>query len=77
MDVSEKVRENRLRRVADRLGLTIRKSRARAIHIDDHGEYMICTRDNAVVAGAKFDYSLDDVEEFLVDHEARLREERA
>lgn len=76
MEVQEKVLANRLRRWAKRLGLEIRKSRVRSIHIDDHGKYMICTLDNAVVAGQRFDCSLADVEEFLADYEARLREER-
>lgn len=77
MEVDQKVRENRLRRTARRLGLALRKSRVRSIHLDDFGEYMILdATSNAVVAGARSDYTIDDVEEFLTDYEANLRAER-
>ena len=77
MDVDEKVRENRLRRMAKRLGLVIQKSRVRTIHLDDIGEYMIIDLyGNYVVAGERFDCSLDDVEDFLTDYESGLRRER-
>jgi hypothetical protein len=74
---AEKVRENRLRRQAKRLGLRIQKSRARHLHFDDHGEYqLIEERTNTVVVGEKYDLSLDDVEEWLNDIEAQVRAER-
>ncbi len=73
----EKVRENRLRRWASRLGLQLHKSRARSLNIDDYGGWMICDADNdLVVAGEKFNLSLENVEEGLAKTEAQLREER-
>jgi hypothetical protein len=72
--VEEKVRENKLRRQAKRLGLWLRKSRARRLHLDDLGEYMLLDpRYNAVVAGERFDLGLDVVEAFLDQYEATLR----
>ena len=78
MDTSEKVRENRLRRVARRLGLALRKSRARHIHLDNLGEYMLVDLDlNAVVGGGRYDWDLDDVEAHLTQIETRLRDGRS
>ncbi len=77
METSEKVRENRLRRQAKRLGLELRKSRAKTVHLDDYGHYMILNPDhNWIVRGEKFDYTMDDVEEFLTAFESDLRKER-
>jgi hypothetical protein len=71
----KKVRENRLRRWASRLGLQFHKSRARRWSIDDHGSYMLVDADGDVlVAGEKFDLDLQDVEEWLAEYETRLRE---
>jgi hypothetical protein len=77
MTKSEKVRENRLRRWAERLGLQLRKSRARAIRVDDLGYWMIVDPSiPSVVAGSKLDLSLDQVEEFLTKYEASIIEGR-
>ena len=64
--LSEKSRENKLRRrLIDECGYTLRKSR-KSISLDNLGEYMIVDAyTNGVVRGARFDWSLDDVEEFL------------
>ncbi len=71
---SEKARENRLRRWAERLGYGLRKDRARTWGINHQGEYMIVdVGPNACIGGADFDYSLDDVEAFLSETEASLR----
>ncbi len=70
----EKVRENRLRRWAKRLGLQFHKSRARHWSIDDHGRYRLVDVDGDLVAGEKFDLDLEDVEQWLGSYEARLRE---
>jgi hypothetical protein len=71
---SEKVRENQLRRWAGRLGYELRKDRARRSGINNQGGYMIVdTNLNAVVHGANFDESLDEVEVFLTETEAALR----
>jgi len=66
-----RVRENRLRRVAHRQGLTLQKSRARDPRAITYGTYQLVDLDNYVVYA---DWSLqrghglelDDVEMFLV-----------
>jgi hypothetical protein len=68
--MSDKVRENRLRRWATRLGLILRKGRARNWNVDDHGGYMLVDAyQNYVCAGSRFDLTLDDVETWLADSE--------
>ncbi len=60
---SEKARENRLRRWAERLGYTLRKDRSRRWGIHHQGGNMVVeTSRNFVVQGADFDQALDDVE---------------
>lgn len=72
----EKTRENRLRRQAKRLGLGLKKSRARAIHLDDFGGYRIVgLKYNSVVRGSRFELDLDDVAEYLDETEAEIRRE--
>lgn len=70
MEESEKVRENRLRRAADRQGRQLQKSRARDPRALGFGLWRIVdSRRNRVVAGGQpWDYSLtlDDVEAWLV-----------
>lgn len=65
--IHEKARESRLRRIARRQGLALRKSRLRGpTHIDDQGGWMIVNPfNNTIVVGEKFDWSLDDVERYL------------
>lgn len=60
-----------LRRVADRQGLALRNSRLRGpTHVDDRGGWRIIDLERtAVVAGERFDLSLDDVESFLMADE--------
>ena len=61
---SDKTRENRLRRMADRQGLSIRKSRRRDPRTRDYGTYMVIDPyRNWVVSGEYL--TLDDVEEYL------------
>lgn len=71
MSEDAKVRENRLRRVAERQGLILSKSRRRDHLALDFGRWMILDRaTQAVVAGADpRDYSLstDDVEQYLLN----------
>lgn len=76
MDQREKVRENRLRRMAQRLGLDIRKSRVRTVHVDDLGGYRVLTRDGEFLAGERHELSLDDVEAILADREKEIQRER-
>lgn len=70
-----KVRENRLRRMAERQGLQVLKSRRRDPRASDYGTYMLVDpRSNAVVAsGAQSGYGLtvDDLEAALTDPKYR------
>ena len=73
MGMADKVRENRLRRMAKRLGFALQKSRARTVHANDRGGFRIVdTEENYVVAGDKFEITLDDVEHLLKQREAAL-----
>jgi hypothetical protein len=69
MDTDAKVRENRLRRMAERQGLRLEKSRRRDPRAVDYGKYMLVNPTiNGVVAGivaGRPGFDLDDVEEFL------------
>ena len=63
--MTEKARESRLRRRLQGYGYLLRKSRG-TVCADNLGEYMIVDAStNGIVRGARFDYTLDDVEEFL------------
>ena len=70
MSENEKIRENRLRRMATRQGLTLRKSARRDTRALDYGMYALVDMDkNVIVAGAssgRFDFTLDDVEAYLL-----------
>lgn len=66
--MNEKARENRVRRQLAKQGYRLHKSRARGVHFDNRGGYMIidaCC--NYIVAGEKCDLSLEDVERFAAD----------
>ena len=70
MNLDEKVRENRLRRMAQRQGLRVVKSRRRDPRAIGFGCYYIVDIEmNCVGAGTEDygrpNYSLDDVEEYL------------
>ena len=70
MSNAEKIRENRLRRMAERQGYRLHKSSRRDPGALDYGRWMILApyNSNAVVAGAGPvgpDMNLDDVEEWL------------
>lgn len=65
-NTDEKVRENRLRRLAYRMGYRIVKSRRPASrNVDDLGGFMIVNYSNVIEAGQRMDLTLDEVEEFL------------
>jgi hypothetical protein len=65
-DTTEKVRENRLRRMAQRQGLVLQKSRRRDPRAIDYGRWLIVDPNrNAIVAGEPGHWTLDDVERFL------------
>ena len=70
----EKVRENRLRRMAERQRLALRKSRRRDPNAYDHGTYAIIDPSTNAVAtfleGQEFGLTLDDVEAWLTSDKA-------
>ncbi len=72
----EKVRENRLRRMAARQGLMLRKSRRRDPYALDYGTYQLVDMSTNILIqweGIAYPgWSLDEVEEWLTrDHDAR------
>lgn len=67
MDKETKNREQRLRYALKKQGYYLIKSRARAWHEHDFGEYMIVDERNICIAGERFDLSLDEVEKFLAE----------
>jgi hypothetical protein len=69
----DKARENRARRWAERLGVGLRKSRARRVRLHDHGGYQLRDLDrDEVMAGARHELDLAAVEEELRRREAAL-----
>ena len=68
-DTNEKVRENRLRRMAKRQGLMLQRSRRRDPRAVDYGRYILAdARINGIVFGSGpngFDATLDDIEDYL------------
>jgi hypothetical protein len=70
MDQETKVRENRLRRSADRQGFALRKSGRRDPRAIDYGAYALVDPDTGLVvagttAAGRFNFTLDDVEAWL------------
>jgi hypothetical protein len=67
MDNAEKVRENRLRRVAERRGLRLLKSRRRDPGALTYGRYFVETQDGKVPNGYATvrGFTLDEVEQRL------------
>ena len=70
----EKVRENRLRRVADRQGLRLVKSRRRDERALDYGLYALIDKKTKYgifepVGGSPYVAALDEVEEYLTADE--------
>lgn len=60
-----RARENKARRKLAKEGYSLHKSRAR-LSIDNLGGYMISNdNDNTIVAGEKYDLSIEDVEKFI------------
>jgi hypothetical protein len=65
---AEKIRENRLRRMAERQGYTLRKSRRRDFRAADYGMYWIVDPNTRfIVAGGDFGMNLDSVESWLTE----------
>jgi hypothetical protein len=75
MDNTEKVRENRLRRMAERQGLQLRKSRRRDTRAYDFGTYRLADpRTNMLVVGGYNDeLNLGELEAYLTaEYDIRL-----
>ncbi|MFI0484908.1 hypothetical protein [Actinomadura sp. 9N215] len=67
MAMAAKVRENRLRRMAERQGYRLRKSRRRDVRAVDYGLYWIVDPSNNTFAtGHDTGMDLDDVEQWLI-----------
>jgi hypothetical protein len=65
MDLTQKTKENRLRRAAARAGYRMTRSR-RGLSLDNFGDYkLIDASTNFVAFGFRFDADLDDVDHFL------------
>jgi hypothetical protein len=69
MEEDYKVRENRLRRKAERVGLKLEKSRRRDPDAPDFGRYRLC-RGNMIIAGydgteRQFAWDLDEAEYYF------------
>jgi len=62
--MKEKSLEQKLRREAKRQGYAMHKSRA-SYSGDNQDGYMIADLNNNIVAGEKYNLSLEDVEKFL------------
>ncbi len=64
MSNSIKAREQRCRRALDEMGYLLHKSRARHWSIDNQCGYMVVDyRINGVVAGSRYELTLEDVED--------------
>jgi hypothetical protein len=72
---SDKIREIKLRRWAARLGLVLHKSRNRRWSVDNYlGYTVIDANTNSIVAGQKYELTLDDVESILKSDETEKME---
>lgn len=63
--MSDRTTEQRVRRLAKRLGYQIHKSRQQE-HADNFGEFMlVCIDPNCLVLGDRFNASLEEIEAYL------------
>ena len=65
MDTDAKVQENRVRRMAKRQELILKKSRRRDPRATDYGSYMLVDYNNGLVLGEGQQTTLDGVEKWL------------
>ncbi|MEU8220897.1 hypothetical protein AB0C47_34715 [Micromonospora taraxaci] len=65
-EATDKVRENRLRRMADRQGLTLVKSRRRDPRALDFGVYWLADPSTSTMRTGERGLSLDEIEAYLV-----------
>lgn len=75
MSIAYKVRENRARRWAGRLGYRLHRSKVKRVHADDFGQYRLALGD-AIVIGARNDADLARIEAYLAEAERALVAER-
>ncbi len=72
--MSEKVKENYLRRQADRLGLSIRKSSGKKWSVNNQMGWMIVdAQRNIILQGDHYNLNLEEVETFLNEFEKTLK----
>jgi hypothetical protein len=72
--MSDKIRENRLRRVAERQGLRLRKSRRRDPRAIGYGTYdLVQARDDYMVSPEQL--TLDGIEQWLTSDHPRTKPE--
>lgn len=65
-NTEERAAEQRLRRHLKRRGYTLIKSRKQIVDYDNQGGYMVVdNRTGFAVGGARYDWNLDDVQEFV------------
>jgi hypothetical protein len=64
-DPADKVRENRVRRAAERQGLQLEKSRRRDPRAIDFGRYWLRNGDAIVCGDSRTGATLDEVEQYL------------
>lgn len=65
MEENNKTAEQRIRRLASRLGHRLYKSRARLLHYNNQGRYMLTNDRNVVVFGDNYDANLEHIESYL------------
>lgn len=75
--VIRKTYENLCRRQAARLGLKLSKSRAKLPHINNLGEYIIIDRlTGAILAGERYELTLESAKAFLDQYEEKIISEK-
>jgi hypothetical protein len=62
---TDSAREQRIRRQLKKEGLILQKSRTRSTNVDDYGQYRIIDSNNNIVAGERWDLTLDYLEKDL------------
>ncbi len=72
MDSETKNREQRIRRQARRQGLTLRKSRTNKGDDNQGGYRLEHAEQQIIMAGHRFEMSLEEVEIWLMQHSAQL-----
>lgn len=71
--MTEKSRENKARRLLAKQGYSLHKSRvspiiSNSLNVDNYGGYQIVdSSNNFIVAGEKFNLSIEDVEKFIAE----------